>query len=199
MSKKVPMYLTEPEDEASKNRAAAFTQPELTAAMTIVEGAPKNTTGENGERNVLDANAVYHELIDKTERAMSGDLSDIERLLTAQAHTLDMVFHKYLRRAMNAKSITELKAYSNISLAAQRQCRTTADSLAEIKNPKPYIQNNRAQYQQINNNGEPSRAGENEKPRNELLEDKTHDPQWLDTGKTTEAGRGNQELEALEA
>ncbi len=111
------------------------------------------------------------------------------------------------------RSEFSLKAYSEIAFKAQRQCRATLEALAEIKNPRPYIQNNKAQYQQVNNGEQPkpknelidtyaqarAHAEKNSKTANGLLEDKRHEAEWLDTGAPETAGGNNKELETVGA
>ncbi len=94
--------------------------------------------------------------------------------------------------------------YMRLALKAQLQCRTTIESLVEIKNPKPYIQNNRAQYQQVNNgtvqssdNQNSTRTRGNKKQANELLEDKTNEQQWMDGGTPQKTSGNDTKMETL--
>ena len=57
---------------------------------------------------------------------------------TPAAYTLDMAFNTYLLKAQRTDRVDLIKMYSNIAFKAQRQCRQSAEALAEIKNPKPY-------------------------------------------------------------
>jgi hypothetical protein len=97
-----------------------------------------------------------------------------------------------------------------LALKAQGQCRATVETLAFIKNPQPYIQNNRAHYQQINNGiavekqsqephaPEPTCAGKNQKNTNGLLTNERNDHETVDFTGTRAAGSVDQDLEALE-
>jgi len=101
--------------------------------------------------------------------------------------------------------------YMRLALKAQGQCRATLETLAAIKNPQPYIQNNKAQYQQVNNGTAPSEgnnqtstrthahAEKNPENTNGLLEDKTHEQEWLDTGAPETASGNDKELETVGA
>ena len=82
-----------------------------------------------------------------------GDLSHLEGMLCAQAIALDHMFmHSALYVKDNIGKYPDAASkYMNMALKAQNQSRMTAETLAEIKNPRPYIQNNKAQYQQVNN------------------------------------------------
>lgn len=121
-------------------------------------------------------------------------------MLLSQAQVLDVLFNKYILMAGRSEYMNSLEIYSEIAFKAQRQCRASLETLTEIKNPKPYIQNNKAQYQQANNGvPEPHAHGKNSKSTNGLLEDQSNDGQWLDTGAPETAGGNDKELEAVGA
>ena len=56
-----------------------------------------------------------------------------------QAHTLDALFNESARRAGNnlGHYPDTVDKYMRLALMAQSQCRTTIETLAEIKNPRP--------------------------------------------------------------
>lgn len=137
----------------------------------------------------------------KAERVTSGDTKDMETILISQAVALDTIFTRLALRAHNnfGEYINAGEKYLRLALKAQSQCRATLETLAEIKNPRPYIQNNRAEYQQVNN-GTASNSDTSTRPparvektfsTNELLEDKIHEQEWLDTRTQTEAIRSD--------
>lgn len=137
----------------------------------------------------------------KAERVASGDTKDMETILISQAVALDAIFTRLSLRAHNCfgQYLNAGEKYLRLALKAQSQCRATLETLAEIKNPRPYIQNNRAEYQQVNNGtGNDSKTNtrthahaEKSFSTNELLEDKTHEQEWLDTRTPTEAIRSD--------
>jgi hypothetical protein len=147
----------------------------------------------------------------KAKAVHEGDLKGIETLLTTQALALDSIFSSMAMRAkLNlGEYMNAAEKYMRLALKAQGQCRATLETLAAIKNPQPYIQNNKAQYQQVNNGATPSgdnnqtsthaHAGKNLKNTNGLLEDKTHEQEWLDTGTPETAGGNDKELETVGA
>ena len=143
----------------------------------------------------LDLTALMEALSEQTQATLDGNLHRAEAMLTAQAHTLDAIFHNLAKRAINADHIRQLDAYLRLSLRAQSQCRATWETLSTIQNPPMvgYVrQANIAHgHQQVNYapspTGDDSRARENENPRNELLEQK--DGKRLDTRATGTAGR----------
>jgi hypothetical protein len=89
-------------------------------------------------------------------------------MLTAQAHTLDAIFHRLAQKATHSEYLNELDANLRLALKAQSQCRTTLETLAAIKNPQPLAFVRQANIahgpQQVNNDaaqsGEPPRAQE---------------------------------------
>lgn len=119
------------------------------------------------------------QLQEQARLANSGNLARSEAMLIIQAHTLDAIFNNLARRASAAEYLPQFEAYLRLGLKTQGQCRATLETLAEIKNPKPVAfvqQANIANGPQQVNNGTPtlpqdSRAGENRKSPNELIED----------------------------
>jgi hypothetical protein len=111
--------------------------------------------------------------------------------MTVQAITLDKIFVEMARRAASnmGQYRDTMAVYMKLALKAQSQCRTTLQTLAEIKNPQPFNfvkQANIANGPQQINNGVPdrdSRAGKNQNQPNELLEVQ-HGSQTLDEGTT---------------
>ena len=100
--------------------------------------------------------------------------------------------------------------YLRLALKAQSQCRTTVESLAEIKNPRPVAFVRQANIsngpQQVNNGGGPNfetntrtpvRPGEFENPQSKLLERQSNE--WMDTRATAATSRANPALETVGA
>jgi hypothetical protein len=182
------------EDSTEKIVAQTYLKPSVLAAKSI-----KDYYKDADQMNI---NALIEELLVQTKDVNNGDLHRPEAMLIAQAHTLDSLFHEMIKRfrLTSDKNFLVSEKYMRLALKAQSQCRTTLEALAEIKNPKPYIQNNKAQYQQVNNGITEPRAHEKKlKTPNELLEDKTHEQEWLDTGTPETTSRNDKKLETLEA
>lgn len=88
------------------------------------------------------------------DAVVSGDLGRVERMLTAQAITLDTIFANLAERSSRQEYMKNKDMYLRLALKAQAQCRATAEALALLKNPQPYIrQANLVQggNQQVNN------------------------------------------------
>jgi hypothetical protein len=176
--------------EFQKQFAQQFASPIVQASNTYLAYKHKE--------EFLEYEEIVIELELQTKALRSNDMSRVEDILMAQAQTLDLLFHKQARKASAQQYLNQFKVHMDIFLMARRQSRSTLEALAEIKNPKPYIQNNRAQYQQVNNGVSESHArGENIKSSNELLEDKTHEQEWMDTGTPETAGGDDKELETV--
>ncbi|MFJ7316730.1 hypothetical protein ACIQVE_29200 [Pseudomonas sp. NPDC098747] len=76
------------------------------------------------------------ELREQNNAMRGGDLSRVEDMLLAQAHTLDGLFAALATRAANAPSVTVLEVYLRLALKAQSQSRATLQTLGELKAPK---------------------------------------------------------------
>jgi hypothetical protein len=132
-----------------------------------------------------------------------GSMARPEAMLLSQAHMLDSLFNVLAAKAQNQTYIPNLETFLRLALKAQAQCRCTLEALSNIKNPttiftkQANINNNG--NQQVNNGvpGQASRAEENKKLQNELLEEAHNGGTALDTGSTGEAVPVNSRLEAV--
>ena len=140
----------------------------------------------------------------KTDALHGNDMKNMETLLISQALALDTMFAALARRASATmdQHLDAADKFMRLALKAQSQCRTTLETLANIKNPQPYIQHNRAQYQQVNNGGplppEVCPARENQKQTNELL-DAPNAPERLDFSATQTTIQSHQDMETVGA
>ena len=146
-------------------------------------------------------NAYIAELQAQADLASAGNLGRSESMLTAQAATLDALFHRLVWWAMNNAgengSPAHFETCMRLALKAQSQSRATNETLAAIKNP-PVVyarQANIANGSQQVNNG--LRAREIESGQSKLLEQQYGER--LDTRETTPAIRTNQTMEAVGA
>lgn len=144
------------------------------------------------------------------DEAVAGDLGRVERMLAHQAITLDGIFNALAQMASREATFKNIEVLLRVGLKAQAQARSTAEALAEIKNPRPVQFVKQANMttgpQQVNNTyaGEPlhtdiqSGAGNFESVPNKLLE-ADHGSQRLDTGAQAAAGSTHKALEAVGA
>lgn len=161
---------TKEERDAISRRwtARAMSQPEVTAAAVIQEF-----------HNVIDVNALVNEIREQVAEVHRGDMKRPEAMLTAQAHALDLLFCALARRShanSNSGYLDAAEKYLRLALKAQSQCRTTLETLAEIKNPRPVAFVKQANIahgpQQVNNataTESVPHAGKIENQSNELL------------------------------
>jgi hypothetical protein len=169
-------------------------QPEVQAAITIKHY-------ERGTLSGASLDELLNRLAEQSALSNKGDMSRSESLLTAQAHTLDAIFHDLARRAVvNAGEYPEaFEMYLRLSLKAQSQCRTTIEALAEIKNPSHVSFVKQANItsgpQQVNNAA--LARGEILNQQNELLEQT--DGKWLDFGAKGAAISADKAIETVGA
>ena len=184
------------EESQADMLAHASLRPTVQAALTLQE--------YNKAFGELSVNVLVDDLGKQCNLTYSGDLKRAEALLTAQAHTLDAIFHNLARRAQRVEYLNQLDVNLRLALKAQSQCRATLETLAEIKNPKPVSfvrQANIAHGPQQVNNGTvqsdgASRAREPENRPNELLEAKNGER--MDFGTPGAAGKIDTPVEAME-
>lgn len=164
--KTLPVHLN---GKSRERRLAEVAIEPATASAAIAGWMTKGTFGETGIGDLVEV------LRDSVENAQVGELGEYEGMLGAQAHALNAIFLEMTRRAalnMN-QHLSATETYMRLALKAQSQARTTVESLAEIKNPRPVAfvrQANIANGPQQVNNGE-GRAGQPGFPPNELQEE----------------------------
>jgi hypothetical protein len=143
---------------------------------------------------------------DAAKAVQAGDLSGLEATLASQAIALDAIFNEMARRtAVNmGEHLGAAETYLRLGLKAQAQCRATAQTLFEMKNPQPIAFVKQANIsngpQQVNNvvvKQPPTRAGISADQSNELLG--LNHEQRLDIGATGAAGRTDRRLETVGA
>lgn len=136
-------------------------------ANVMVRGTLANSTTiidySRAQHAGLSLTDIARALNDRGEAVNSGDLTSLERMLTAQAVALNAMFTELARRgALNmGEHLGAAETYIRLALKAQSQSRATAETLAAIKNP-PIVyarQMNVAHGpQQINNQTAPPQA-----------------------------------------
>ena len=179
----------QPDDNKSEKLAALATDGALTA-ITL-----QAYSGGGKELGVTELLAAMRKAGDET---VAGDMGRFERVLTNQFLTLDALFNNLAQRSGRQDSFKGIEVLMRLALKAQAQARATAETLALIKNPMPYIkQANIAHGPQQINNGTPTSAGKNQSHPNELLEHQHGNT--LDFGAQATAGRADPAMATLEA
>lgn len=163
----VRLVITDVNDTPDDIVARTLTRPEVQAAAVI-----QAFEGDNHE-----VNALIRELTVQAEAVRRGDMGRAETMLIAQAHVLDEIFANLARRShanMKAGYLDATERYMRLALKAQSQCRTTLETLAEIKNPRPVAFVKQANIahgpQQVNNGTHAPRTRENEIEQSKLSE-----------------------------
>jgi hypothetical protein len=177
-----------PDEDAAAMGARVCLSPvmlNLITAMTFTANSDLAKNGPEGAER-LDVSACADVMIAKVNDLAKGGIAQLEQHLLCEVVALEAIFGEMARRAaLNMGThIGPMEVYMRLALKAQSQCRTTIDTLAEIKNPRPvYLNpknvNNVAGNQQLNstegpqqvNNGAASpRVEEKQIPENKLLE-----------------------------
>jgi hypothetical protein len=151
--------------------------------------------GDPGEK--IDLTTTFESVVEAAERVNRGDLGAVEAMLTAQSITLNAMFVHLSRGAYLSSHMDKKEQYLRLALKAQSQCRTTAEALAELKNPPVFTRQANIASQQVVNNGTlitGSRAGNSSIAQNGLLE--AHGER-LDGGEAGQADEGHPALAAV--
>jgi hypothetical protein len=160
----------------------------------------------SGGGDSLDVVDLVAEMGKAGNEVVAGNLGRVERMLANQAMTLDAIFNELAQRSGKQDSFKGIEVLMRLALKAQAQSRSTAEALALLKNPMPFIKqaNMTTGAQQVNNyaatpstTGRPSGAENSQSAPNKLLE--ADHGQRLDIGAQAQAGRGHQALEAVGA
>lgn len=202
--------MTADNGDKAMGAARTITRPTVTSGIAMWAISQKM----HGD-DCLELGALVAVLGEQVQLIQSGDLGRVEAMLTAQAHTLDLVFSELIRRAaLNmGEHMGATDSYMRLAFKAQGQCRATLETLVEIKNPQPMAfirQQNIGMNQQVNNGELPHSQADMNTTRtqarahgkiinqpNELLTEGGHHGATLDTGRTGAAIGTNQELEAV--
>lgn len=177
----------------------------LAALATRSLMASSTLKAYGGCGNAAELNDLSDALDKAGSEVVSGDMSRIERMLVNQAITLDAIFNNMALRSSKQESFKGIEVLMRLALKAQAQARSTAEALALLKNPQPYIRqaNIASGHQQVNNTyasatahtGIPSGAGNFQSEPNKLLE--ADHGQRMDIGAQGAASRVNQTVETV--
>jgi hypothetical protein len=160
----------------------------------------------SGGGDTLEMPDLVNEMRKAGDEVVAGNMGRVERMLVNQALTLDAIFNEMAQRSGRQESFKGIEVLMRLALKAQAQARSTAEALALLKNPMPFIRqaNMTTGPQQVNNyaatpstTGRQSGAENSQSAPNKLLE--ADHGQRLDIGAPAQAGRGHQALEAVGA
>lgn len=185
----------------NKDITRSQTLAKLVAAGVLSAATLKQFSGAGEGLEVSD---LVAEMKKAGDEAVAGDMGRVERMLTNQMLTLDAIFNNMAQRSHRQDTFKGIEVLMRLALKAQAQSRATAETLAVIKNPMPYIrQANIAHgHQQVNNSTKTEQyaqahthAGNSETEPNKLLE--ADHGQRLDIGAQAQAGRAGEAVAAL--
>lgn len=183
------------EETTGKTLARTITSPEILSAsiLTICQSSNHSHISE-----------MIGELKQQSAAIHADDLSRVESMLIAQAHTLDGLFAKLTSQALTSGHMDKMECYMKLALKAQSQARATLQTLSELKMPRQIAfvkQANIGNQVQVNNERmvasecKPARTRKNRKTPNELLEEQ--DGKWLDTRTASSAGSTDPAMETV--
>lgn len=181
--------------EGSKNCAVLAVQSPVLAAQALQTFS--------GFHDRVDLADLITELKNVGNDVVTGDMGRIEKMLATQSVLLDAIFGNLMCRAEKCETLKPMELYMRLGLKAQAQARATAESLAMVKNPQPYIRqaNIAAGHQQVNNTYAPpidaARAGGTQLEPTQLLEE--IDGERLDTRAAEKTVGNDPEMETVGA
>lgn len=134
----------EAEQTHSEKLASLVTDGTLTAATL-------HTYAKAGSE--LDITDLVEAMRKAGDDAVAGKLDRYERVLANQFLTLDALFNNLAQRSGRQESFKGIETLMRLALKAQAQARATAETLALMKNPMPYIKQANIAHgpQQVNN------------------------------------------------
>ena len=168
--------------------AKILTMPEVGAAGTI-----------RGLNDIHDVNALTKILSQQTADVVGGNMTRPESMLLSQAHTLEALFNSLVMKGLGQTHMPHYEAFMRLAFKAQSQCRSTLQTLSDIKNPLVvYAKQANITHgnQQVNNGVNAPRTQENINYSNELLTELPN--ATLDNRRTVEAIPVNSELATVE-
>lgn len=175
-------------------------------AQLVAGGVLSATTLKqfSGAGNDMEVSDLVAEMKKAGDEAVAGNMGRVERMLANQLLTLDMLFNNLAQRSGRQDTFKGVEVLMRLALKAQSQARATAETLAVMKNPMPYIKQANIAHgsQQVNNGTQPdhyaqARARNVFTKPNKLLE--AEHGQRLDTGTQAATGRADQDMETVGA
>ena len=159
-------------DTTSQTMAKLVTTSSALSAFTLKQ--------YSGAGDGMESTDLVDEMTKAGDEVVGGNMGRVERMLVNQAMTLDAIFNNMAQRSRSQETFKGIEVLMRLALKAQAQARSTAEALALLKNPMPYIKqaNMTTGPQQINNAyaGTPSHsdmqsgAGNIQSEPNKLLE-----------------------------
>ena len=135
--------------------------------------------------NITDPGTILQDLNEQAKAIHQGDMRQVESMLMGQAVALQSMFAYFALRAKKAQTPQAVQCLAQLALRSQAGCRSTLQTLADVKNPRQVAfvkQTNIAQTQQVNNGTPPTSRVENiQAAPNELLVKESYGSTKMDT------------------
>ena len=140
-----------PEGTTDSQQLARLAVMGVFSGSTIKAFTPLVTIGD--KTSSIEPTDLYEAVDDVAKVVAGGKTAPVEKMLVRQLYSLDAMFNHMMQRAGRCESLSGMELLAKLALRAQSQARCTAEALAMIKNPAPYIrQANIANgHQQVNN------------------------------------------------
>jgi hypothetical protein len=113
----------------------------LNALTTLNATRRQMATGDQASAGL---NAFATVMATKVKAIAGGDLTGVKQTLAAQMITLDALFSQLSHQAQvnMGQHLGAVDTYLRLAFRAQSQCRTTAEALNDIENPRPMFPKN---------------------------------------------------------
>ena len=152
--------------------------------------------------NITDPGTILEGLHEQAKAIHQGDMRQVESMLMGQAVALQSMFADFALRAKKAQTLEAVQCLAQLALRSQAGCRSTLQTLADVKNPRQVAfvkQTNIAQTQQVNNGTPPPSRVENiQASPTELLVEEPYGSKKMDARATATAGRTDTDLVAVD-
>lgn len=184
-----------PPDEMRRMVTRAAVGPHMAAVRVMLAAEGKKDVGRE-----IDLEELTHCMLEQAQAINNGDMAQVEVMLMSQATSLQTLYARLIEKGMTQEFLPQFEAHMKLALRAQNQCRTTLQTLADIKNP-PVLYAKQANIangpQQVNNgNAVPSRGREIPNVKTQLLSEDQYG-KGMDSGATCTSGRTHQAVAPL--
>lgn len=195
---------TSPQPANNDNTTMSIETAHAKMALRSTANAAVTMANYNPMFDKLDIVALIDELSHSTTEVLNGKMDKCEAMLLNQAYALQSIFTSLSQKAVQQTQLKYYNTFLKLALKAQSQCRTTLETLANLKKPPTIFahQANIAQgHQQVNNTTHAPLPADNNSEKinfaqNELLE--TQDEQQLELRAQSQTSSSHPPLEAME-
>jgi hypothetical protein len=150
MSKKSVVQLSLKDGQTKEDALSEFWLSPSTMGASVIDAYKKNVQGDE-----LSFEMALDVLSKNAKSINDGDVDKIEAMLMCQANALEVMFSYLARKALAQQYFNQYQANIQLALKAQNQCRTTLQTLIQLKQPNQtsFIKQTNISngHQQVNN------------------------------------------------